>query len=116
MIIAVSTLISVLSMLLLLPWGASERPPDPREAIRPILLAVADQDASQTGFDSEKAARSVLEGAALRLEAKGIQVEYGEDGKILIAGDNMEAIGRKQLNTEKRSDSEHPTLASVLLR
>lgn len=114
MIITVSTLISVLSMLLLLPWGASERPPDPRETIRPILLAIVDQDASQTGFDSEKAARSVLEGAALRLEAKGIQVEYGEDGKILIAGDNTEAIERKQLaNTEKHSlDSEHPlTLA-----
>lgn len=95
------SILSVLSLfpMLLVSWGLDDQPPDPKVDIRPVVLAAKTPEATIEGFDAAQVARLVLEGTATRLQARGVPVQMGRQGEVLVAFETSRHGGSAKMQT-----------------
>ncbi len=102
MLLSIVSALALLPAILLSPWVADE-PPGTRADIRPLLLMVATPETTPEGMDTTGLAKRVVDGAALRLQSRGVPVQTTKMGVIQIAvkpfgdvgGVRMKSLSRK---------------------
>ena len=102
LLLSVFQLIHLLPILLLLPWELGDRSLDPTADIRPVVLVVGSPVGSTEGFDAAGAVQRILDGTANRLRARGVPVQVGRQGKILVATETSGDVGGARMRAIDR--------------